>query len=127
MQSASDHEAPGGPPDRACGTSSAVPHDGWRLGALVFGATQRPTPLLALYGASACRPQARAPRFERRGTCEKHDRHPTAAGRLTPNGREAFQAQAAWLQQAARVRPEDAADDAAAPALSAVHATNERS
>ena len=32
----------------------------------------------------------------------------------------------AWLQQAARVRPEDAADDTAAPAPSTVHATNER-
>jgi hypothetical protein len=47
--------------------------------------------------------------------------------RLIPNGREAFQAHVAWLQQAARVRPEDAADDTAAPVPSAVHAALERS
>ena len=32
--------------------------------------------------------------------------------RLTPDGREAFQAHIAWLQQAARVRPEDIAPPA---------------
>ena len=35
-------------------------------------------------------------------------RRPRTWFRLTPNGREAFQAHVAWLQQAARVRPEDA-------------------
>jgi DNA-binding MarR family transcriptional regulator len=40
-------------------------------------------------------------------------RRPRTWFRLTPNGREAFQAHVAWLQQAARVRPEDAADDTA--------------
>jgi DNA-binding MarR family transcriptional regulator len=44
-------------------------------------------------------------------------RRPRTWFRLTPNGREAFQAHVAWLQQAARVRPEDAADDTAASAL----------
>jgi len=34
---------------------------------------------LALYGASACRPGARAPRREHRGTCEEHDRGRIAA------------------------------------------------
>ncbi len=41
-------------------------------------------------------------------------RRPRTWFRLTPNGREAFQAHVAWLQQAARVRPEDAVDDTAA-------------
>jgi DNA-binding MarR family transcriptional regulator len=53
-------------------------------------------------------------------------RRPRTWFRLTPNGREAFQAHVAWLQQAARVRTEDAADDTAASAPSADHATNER-
>jgi len=53
-------------------------------------------------------------------------RRPRTWFRLTPNGRDAFQAHVAWLQQAARVCPEDAADDSAALAPSAVHATNER-
>jgi DNA-binding MarR family transcriptional regulator len=53
-------------------------------------------------------------------------RRPRTWFRLTPNGRDAFQAHVAWLQQAARVRPEDAADDTAAPVPSAVRATNER-
>ena len=53
-------------------------------------------------------------------------RRPRTWFRLTPNGREAFQAHVAWLQQAARVFPEDTAEDTAAPARSAVHATNER-
>jgi len=52
-------------------------------------------------------------------------RRPRTWFRLTPNGREAFQAHVAWLQQAARVRPEDAGDTAA-PAPSAVPATNDR-
>ena len=52
-------------------------------------------------------------------------RRPRTWFRLTPHGREAFQAHVAWLQQAARVRPEDASDDTAAQAPSAVHATNE--
>jgi DNA-binding MarR family transcriptional regulator len=39
-------------------------------------------------------------------------RRPRTWFRLTPNGREAFQAHVAWLQQAARVPPEDATDDA---------------
>lgn len=52
-------------------------------------------------------------------------RRPRTWFRLTPNGREAFQAHVAWLQQAARGLSKDTADDAAAPAPSAVHATNE--
>ena len=51
-------------------------------------------------------------------------RRPRTWFRLTPNGREAFQAHVAWLQQAARLRPEDAADDTAVPAPSAVHASS---
>jgi DNA-binding MarR family transcriptional regulator len=43
-------------------------------------------------------------------------RRPRTWFRLTPDGREAFQAHVAWLQQAARARPEDTA----APAPSAV-------
>jgi DNA-binding MarR family transcriptional regulator len=54
-------------------------------------------------------------------------RRPRTWFRLTPNGRKVFQAHVAWLQQAARVPPEDPPDDTAAPARSAVHATNERS
>ena len=42
-------------------------------------------------------------------------RRPRTWFRLTPTGRKAFQAHVAWLQQAARVSPQDAADDAAAP------------
>ena len=53
-------------------------------------------------------------------------RRPRTGFRLIPNGHQAFQAHVAWLQQAVRVRPEDAADDTAAPAPSAVHTTNER-
>ena len=53
-------------------------------------------------------------------------RRPRTWFRLTPNGRDAFQAHVAWLQQVARVRPEDAADDTAAPALSSVPATSEQ-
>jgi DNA-binding MarR family transcriptional regulator len=53
-------------------------------------------------------------------------RRPRTWFRLTPNGREAFQAHVAWLQQAAHVPPDDAAGDTAAPAPSAVHAANER-
>jgi DNA-binding HxlR family transcriptional regulator len=53
-------------------------------------------------------------------------RRPRTWFRLTPNGREAFQAHVACLQQAARVHPEDAAGDTPAPAPSAVHATSER-
>jgi len=41
-------------------------------------------------------------------------RRPRTWFRLTPHGREAFHAHVAWLQQVARVRPEDAAGDAAA-------------
>jgi len=52
-------------------------------------------------------------------------RRPRTWFRLTLKGREAFQAHVAWLQQAARVSTEDAADDAAAPAPSAVHVTSE--
>ncbi len=40
-------------------------------------------------------------------------RRPRTWFRLTPNGREAFQAHIAWLQQAAQVRPQVA--DAATP------------
>ena len=56
-------------------------------------------------------------------------RRPRTWFRLTPNGRDAFQGHIAWLQQAARVRPENAADDtpAPAPAPSSVHATSEQS
>jgi len=43
-------------------------------------------------------------------------RRPRIWFRLIPNGHQAFQAHVAWLQQAVRVRPEDAADDTAAPA-----------
>jgi DNA-binding HxlR family transcriptional regulator len=53
-------------------------------------------------------------------------RRPRTWFRLTPNGREAFQAHVAWLQQAAHVPPGDPAGDTAEPAPSAVHATNER-
>ena len=53
-------------------------------------------------------------------------RRPRTWFRLTPNGWAAFQAHVAWLQQAARARPEDTADDTPAPAPRAVHATNER-
>ena len=53
-------------------------------------------------------------------------RRPRTWFRLTPNGRDAFQAHVAWLQQAARGLAEEAADDTtAAPALSGVHAINE--
>ena len=54
-------------------------------------------------------------------------RRPRTWFRLTPHGREAFQAHVAWLRQAARVAPEDAADDSAAPVPSAVHASIESS
>jgi DNA-binding MarR family transcriptional regulator len=47
-------------------------------------------------------------------------RRPRTWFRLTPNGRTAFQAHVAWLQQAARVSPQEAADDEAAPAPIAV-------
>lgn len=40
-------------------------------------------------------------------------RRPRTWFRLTPAGRQAFRAHVAWLQQAARVRPEAMADDAA--------------
>ena len=53
-------------------------------------------------------------------------RRPRTWFRLTPNGREAFQAHVAWLQQIARVLPEDAADDTAAPSPIALHAANAR-
>ena len=53
-------------------------------------------------------------------------RRPRTWFRLTPNGRTAFQAHVAWLQQAARVSPGDPGDDEAAPGLSTVSATNER-
>ena len=53
-------------------------------------------------------------------------RRPRTWFRLTPNGREAFQAHVAWLKHAARVPPEDAADATAAPAPSTVHVSNER-
>jgi DNA-binding MarR family transcriptional regulator len=38
-------------------------------------------------------------------------RRPRTWFRLTPNGRKAFQAHVAWLQQASRVSADDAADD----------------
>jgi DNA-binding MarR family transcriptional regulator len=47
-------------------------------------------------------------------------RRPRTWFRLTPNGRTAFQAHVAWLQQAARVSPGDPGDDEAAPAPVAV-------
>ena len=53
-------------------------------------------------------------------------RRPRTWFRLTPDGRKAFQAHVAWLQQAARGRAKGAADDTAAPAQNAVHTTNER-
>lgn len=53
-------------------------------------------------------------------------RRPRTWFRLTPDGREAFQAHVTWLQQAARLPLEDAAGGLAAPAPSAVHATNDR-
>lgn len=53
-------------------------------------------------------------------------RRPRTWSRLTANGREAFQGHIAWLQQAARMRPEDVTSDTSAPAPNAVHATNER-
>lgn len=43
-------------------------------------------------------------------------RRPRTWFRLTPEGRKAFQAHIAWLQQAARVPPEDAADNRSASA-----------
>ncbi|HEX7806135.1 MAG TPA: transcriptional regulator [Cellulomonas sp.] len=49
-------------------------------------------------------------------------RRPRTWFRLTPTGRAAFQAHIAWLQQAALLSPQDAADDRTAPARS-VHAT----
>ncbi len=50
-------------------------------------------------------------------------RRPRTWFRLTPDGREAFQAHVEWLQQAARVRPEDIA--APAPAEGAAPAARE--
>jgi DNA-binding HxlR family transcriptional regulator len=53
-------------------------------------------------------------------------RRPRTWFRLTPNGRTAFQAHIAWLQQAARISPGDPGGDGAAPAPSTVPATNGR-
>jgi len=50
-------------------------------------------------------------------------RRPRTWFRLTPTGRDAFQGHVAWLQELARVRPDDSGDGA--PALGTAVATRE--